>query len=90
MTIGELIPVRTIFPAVNCDPQANVVLPIFSTPSRTMRGARTSLPFLMLLNVNAMLLALLSVDERFNSLARPAPLPANTQVFDPAHVLIVP
>jgi hypothetical protein len=44
----------------------------------------------MLLNVNAMLLALLSVDERFNSLARPAPLPANTQVFDPSNVLIVP
>jgi hypothetical protein len=36
-----------------------------------------------------MLLALLSVDERFNSLARPATLTAHTQVFDPTHVLIV-
>jgi hypothetical protein len=43
----------------------------------------------MLLNVNAMLLALLSVDERFNSLTSPAPLPAHTQVFDPTRELIV-
>jgi hypothetical protein len=36
-----------------------------------------------------MLLALLSVDERFNSLARPAPLTAYPNVLNPAHVFIV-